>query len=250
MLDKKLGWHILPASMRLGHGDNRVARVGETLSVAGRICSFPVIKNGEAALHASPSADIALFLAPQIDEPFVFCRVELWGDVLEAFGAWMGRYRKLLWYVPADQSMKIAFEWATSRVENTIERLLAAGRPLHPRNQESLRQIRRWLNGQITICNLGDFGYTEVEDTLAALISAIYFLSIADYSTAVDSLMKAVHFSVEADTTFAWKLSMQDLSGNYFSKEHSPDYHIIREGIRLENRTVLERMLESSAVFS
>lgn len=250
MLDKKLGWHVLPASMKLAHGDNRIARIGETLSVAGRICNFPVIKNGEAALHASPFADFALFLAPPINEPFVFCRVELWGDVLDAFDAWIGRHRKLLWYVPAAQSMKIAFEWATSRVENTIGRLLAAGRPLHPRNQESLRLIRQWLNGQITIYNLGDFGYTEVEDPLAALISAVYFLSIADYSTATDSLMKAVHFSVEADTTFVWELSMQDLAGNYFSKEHSQDYHVIREGIRRENRVALEQMLEASAVFS
>ena len=66
------GWHFLRTDRRLGYRDNRLAVVGETLTVSGPLV---ICKRG---LHASARALDALSYAPGP----IACRVQLSGTVL------------------------------------------------------------------------------------------------------------------------------------------------------------------------
>ena len=67
-----LGWHFARADLRLGHGDEREIRVGETLTVE------PPIELCERGLHASVRPLDALKYASES----IACRVRLSGQVI------------------------------------------------------------------------------------------------------------------------------------------------------------------------
>lgn len=86
---KRLGWHFLPANMKLGYSDNRKAEVGKTLSVldSGKIeCCY----NG---MHASEK----ISQAASYGKGPVLCRVEVSGDIETKGNKFAGRNRKILW---------------------------------------------------------------------------------------------------------------------------------------------------------
>lgn len=84
----KLGWHFLPADMRLEYGDNRLAKVGESLSVPSHITPRPC----HEGMHASEKpVDAASFKKGP-----VLCRVEVSGEIKKENDKFCGRSRKIL----------------------------------------------------------------------------------------------------------------------------------------------------------
>ncbi len=85
----KLGWHFLPTSMKLGYGDDRTAKIGESLSMKGggtpSTCS--------PGMHASEKASDAA----RFKKGPVLCRVEVSGDIANDGDKFCGRHRKVLW---------------------------------------------------------------------------------------------------------------------------------------------------------
>jgi hypothetical protein len=87
--DKKLGWHFLPADMKLGYGDNRKAAVGQTLSLTNK-SKVDCCYNG---LHASEK----IHNAASFGKGPVLCRVEVSGEINTKGNKFCGRNRKVLW---------------------------------------------------------------------------------------------------------------------------------------------------------
>lgn len=98
-----LGWHFLRHTRRLGYGDGREARTGETLRMFGKY-KPSICKRG---MHASPTVRAALRCAEAIftlsDDAWL-CRVVVSGEVtntsLEGWHAdnkFVGRRRRVLW---------------------------------------------------------------------------------------------------------------------------------------------------------
>lgn len=82
-----LGWHFLPKDMKLGYGDDRKAKVGETLTVN----TFP--DTCHSGLHASHRpAHAAHFKKGPI-----MCRVQVWGDIDDDGEKFAGKNRHVLW---------------------------------------------------------------------------------------------------------------------------------------------------------
>jgi hypothetical protein len=83
--------------VRLPHGDGRVVKVGETLSVEGPIVAC------KSGLHASVRAFDALQYAPG----GTICRVEVWGDVQKEEDKIAGRHRRVLWMADASAALRL-----------------------------------------------------------------------------------------------------------------------------------------------
>jgi hypothetical protein len=93
-------WFCAPDAdgvVRLPHGDGRVVKVGETLSVEGQIIAC------ERGLHASVRPLDALQYAPGA----TVCRVEVWGDVQREKDKIAGRHRKVLWMADANAALRL-----------------------------------------------------------------------------------------------------------------------------------------------
>ncbi|MBV9125673.1 MAG: hypothetical protein JO112_20175 [Planctomycetes bacterium] len=87
----KLGYHFLPANMKLGYSDGRKAEVGKTLSMQSTSASPRLCSDG---MHASPSPAEA---ARHGKGP-TLTQVEVWGDLTGDDGnKFAGRHRKVLW---------------------------------------------------------------------------------------------------------------------------------------------------------
>jgi hypothetical protein len=86
--DKKLGWHFLPADMKLEYGDGRKAEVGKTLSIDKNA----VVRCCSTGMHASerPSQAAVHGKGP------VLCRVEVSGDIEDRVDKFAGRSRKVI----------------------------------------------------------------------------------------------------------------------------------------------------------
>lgn len=87
--EKKLGWHFLPADMRLTYHDRRHAKVGETLSIPDSQTPYPC----NVGMHAScrPSSAARFSRGP------VLTRVEVWGDLHTQYDKFCGRHRRVIW---------------------------------------------------------------------------------------------------------------------------------------------------------
>lgn len=86
---KKLGWHFLPADMRLTNGDGRQAKVGHSLSIpkdeTPRCCGI--------GMHASVNPS----QAARFEAGPVLTRVEVTGQIHDQYDKFAGRTRKVLW---------------------------------------------------------------------------------------------------------------------------------------------------------
>lgn len=85
----KLGWHFLPADMKLGYSDNRKVEVGKTLSVLKASKIEPCYNGMHAAERISQAASYG--------KGPVLCRVEISGDITVKGNKFAGRHRKVLW---------------------------------------------------------------------------------------------------------------------------------------------------------
>jgi len=82
-------WHFMAADRRLGYGDGRLMRKGQTLRVAGK----PVMCGH--GLHGSRRIIAALGYAVGP----IICRVEIGGDIVEYADKLVGNTRKTLWWI-------------------------------------------------------------------------------------------------------------------------------------------------------
>lgn len=97
------GWHFLCDDGRLGYGDDREVRQGETLTVPEhwrwghrpRLC--------ESGMHASWIACDALKHAPGS----IICRVAVWGELDRGRGKFCGRNRHVIWMLPLEKSREV-----------------------------------------------------------------------------------------------------------------------------------------------
>lgn len=87
--EKKLGWHFLPADMRLTYSDRRQAKVGETLSIPDSQTPYPC----SVGMHASDKPN----QAARYGRGPVLTRVEVWGDLHTQYDKFCGRHRRVIW---------------------------------------------------------------------------------------------------------------------------------------------------------
>jgi hypothetical protein len=138
-----LAWHWLAADRRLGYGDGRLVKPGQTLAIDGEpeLC-----KNG---LHASRSILDALGYA---QGPIV-CRVRLSGHVVKGDDKLVGTERRCLWMVDATTILR---KWAIWCAERALDRVAARAdlvesdlRALSA-SRDALDCARRYLAGEVT----------------------------------------------------------------------------------------------------
>lgn len=144
--EKIIGWHFLPASMCLLNDDNRLALVGETLSVSGKIAYRPNPNKGESGLHCSTEIIDTLSYTPAL-RAAVMCRVEVWGDIVRYKNQVAGRHRKLLWYVPMNKTIQIIMEWALNCAYAALRAETQVTLTTDTISAYVLGEIQNWLNG-------------------------------------------------------------------------------------------------------
>ena len=95
-MTKKTYWHFIKKGRRLGYGDGRVVKVGETLTVEGPIalCSH--------GLHASEDILDAVDYAPGS----VLCKVELGDDFVDGGDKVVSSSRKVLELLDAEHILR------------------------------------------------------------------------------------------------------------------------------------------------
>ena len=121
-----LAWHWVREDRRLGYGDGREVRAGETIEHKGHIALC------ESGLHASTKILDALTYAPGP----VICRVRLSGDVLRGGDKIVAERRETLWMVDARRVLVV---WAC---ECAWEALQRAGNP-DPRSVAAIHEVMR-----------------------------------------------------------------------------------------------------------
>jgi len=126
--------------VRLPHGDGRVVRVGETLTVDGPIVPC------ERGLHASRQVLDALEYAPYAPASWL-ARVRCHGTVVEDFDKLAASARTTVWL--ADVS-RVLHTFACDVAEDALRREHAAGRELDSHFWEALQVKRAWIAGTAT----------------------------------------------------------------------------------------------------
>ena len=128
-----LAWHWVREDRRLGYGDGREVRAGETIEHKGHIALC------ESGLHASTKILDALTYAPGP----VICRVRLSGDVLRGGDKIVAERRETLWMVDARRVLVVwACECAWEALQCAWEALQRVGNP-DPRSVAAIREVMR-----------------------------------------------------------------------------------------------------------
>jgi len=96
-----LAWHFCRKTRRLGYGDGRKIRVGETLSVT---CQPALC---ECGLHASREPGDALLYG----YGYIACRVQVWGKVQYESDKLVGQHRRCLAIVNAGTIIRQWYQW-------------------------------------------------------------------------------------------------------------------------------------------
>jgi hypothetical protein len=140
-----LGWWFAKrdedGEVRLPHGDGRIVRVGETLTVPG-----PVVLC-ERGLHAGVQAHDALQYAPG----GMLCRVRLSGQIVHGNYKVVATERTTLAMVDATRTLRV-FACCVARGALEAERLL--GREPDPRSWAAVEVAARYLDGNATDAEL------------------------------------------------------------------------------------------------
>jgi hypothetical protein len=102
----ELGWHFARSDRRLGYGDGRTIREGDTLSVDCRpaLC--------ESGLHWSRDLLDALHYA----RGATLCRIYGWGDTVSDVDKCCGTHRHTVWLVDAEPALRAFARWAALQV--------------------------------------------------------------------------------------------------------------------------------------
>ena len=141
------GWWFAAKSadgkVRLPHGDGRIVRAGETLTVPG-----PVVLC-ERGLHASVRAIDALEYAPGS----IVCRVRMGGEIVAPKGEnkLAATERTVLWMADADRALH---EFAVWVARQALLRERKRGREPDKRSWNALRVKARWIQGKATEAEL------------------------------------------------------------------------------------------------
>ncbi len=137
-------WHFIRADHTLKHGDGRIVRVGEVLSVEGELelCVY--------GLHASRRAFDAVGFTD--NNALTVCRVECWGDMQEGDDKLVARYRKVLWMYDAEKvlhqfSVDAAREAMSLYAPDSADPKIQKANDLH---HEVLNLKQRWISGELT----------------------------------------------------------------------------------------------------
>lgn len=232
MFESRLGWHLLPDNMRLRYDDNRLAVVGETLSVDGTIAFIPVPEKNEAGLHAASSVLKAFRDAPDLTDAAI-CRVELWGDIVTRADQFAGRYRKLLWYVPAAEATRIVVEWVLRCAQQTTEREQGSSNINSEEDNKILNTISRWANQEISPKEMKRAVHYYYAPYAAVVAHDVYLLSAAKHALYVVYLKSyGAHYMFHAACLAAQRASSRNAN------------------IYAQNEILLEQMLEAQAVKS
>ena len=110
IMKKILAWHFIRPDMKLAYGDDRLVKVGETLSVDPEKLS-PCYYG----LHASVKPIDALSFLSWPDA--IVCRVELSGKMIENLDKICAEHRKVLWMHKSDD---LLWEWACCCAEDVL----------------------------------------------------------------------------------------------------------------------------------
>ena len=129
-------WHFLSNDRRLGYGDGREVKIGETLSCTGKPESCV---NG---MHGSKRIIDALQYAPGT----ICCRVEITGDVIIGNDKIVGRHRKVLWMVDVEETLH---EFACRCAEGVLHII-----DNDPIAVAAIKAKRDWICGTITDAEL------------------------------------------------------------------------------------------------
>ena len=121
-----LAWHWVHEDRRLGYGDGREVRAGETIEHNGSIALC------ESGLHASTTILDALTYAPGP----VVCRVRMSGTVLRGNDKIVATRRETLWMVDARRVLVV---WACECAWEALQRV---GNP-DPRSVAAIREVMR-----------------------------------------------------------------------------------------------------------
>ena len=121
-----LAWHWVREDRRLGYGDGREVRAGETIEHNGSIALC------ESGLHASTTILDALTYAPGP----VVCRVRMSGTVLRGNDKIVATRRETLWMVDARRVLVV---WACECAWEALQRV---GNP-DPRSVAAIREVMR-----------------------------------------------------------------------------------------------------------
>ena len=137
--DKVLGWHFLTKDRKLGYGDGRIVRPGETYSVNYPERSFRKPSSCESGMHASIRIMDALVYAPGS----IICRVELMNPEYDS-DKMVSRSRKVLWMLDAE---KLLHHFACDCAEKALNDVPTEP---DPRSVEAIRVKRLWIDGSAT----------------------------------------------------------------------------------------------------
>jgi hypothetical protein len=129
----KLYWHFAKDDGRLGYGDGREIKVGETLRVEGDLVMC------DHGLHASESIVDALSYA----SGSLICRVKLGGEFVDGGDKVVAQERTVVWML---DGTRVLHEFALWCAE---EALKLVDEP-DPRCVQALEVKRRWLEGKAT----------------------------------------------------------------------------------------------------
>jgi hypothetical protein len=134
-----LAWHFVARDRKLGHGDGRIVRKGQTLRVD------PPITLCVHGLHASVQPLDALgYAAP---EQLIACRVRVGGEIVTDDDKIAGSERTCLWWVDAEKTLH---EFACWCAEGALKR---AG-VTDVWCWAAIDTKRKWLRGEATDAEL------------------------------------------------------------------------------------------------
>lgn len=137
---KVKAWHFLPDDYKLGYGDGRKVRVGETYTTPDKSKPICLCNYG---MHGSRRILDALTWAAGT----ICCRVEITGEVIEGHDKIAGRNRTVLAMIDVN---KILHEFACCCAEDA----LALTDNPEPSSVAAIQVKRDWLCGRITAAEL------------------------------------------------------------------------------------------------
>lgn len=176
MAKKIKAWHFIAKDRRLGNGDGRKIRKGQTLKVD---CE-PVLC--EAGLHGSKRPIDALTYAPGP----IICRVEIGGHIIHGDDKLVGNERTVIWWADATVTLHEFACWYA-------ERALKTAKVTDERCWNAIRVKRKWLKGEAAYADLVTSHAAAWDASRDALSSAARSASmVASFAAARSAVIAAL----------------------------------------------------------
>ena len=181
-----LAWHWVREDRRLGYGDGREVRAGETIEHKGRIALC------ESGLHASTKILDAIQHAPGP----VICRVRLSGDVIRGGDKVVATRRETLWMVDA---RRVLIVWACECAWDALQQV---GNP-DPRSVAAIHEVMRQQRS-------GECVQAKLDAASAAAYAAAYAASAASAAAYAASAAYAAYAARAAYAAYAARAAAWD----------------------------------------